>query len=313
VPCASLAQRRTRPRGGDWHTIVDRLPTAMQRTDFRYLERLRVRWAEIDAQQIVFNGHYLMYFDTAIAGYWRALAMPYHDTMAALQGDMFVRKATLEYLGSAVYDDVLDIGMRCARIGNSSISFHAGAFRQQQLLVSGELVYVFADPKAKQPLPVPPELRALFESFEAGEPMVEVRVGSWRDLEQAARPIRAEVFVGEQQIPAEMEWDDADGDAVHAVAFNRLGRALGTGRMLEHVPGTAKIGRMAVAAAARHCGVGRAVLDALLAAARARGDRQAMLHAQLGAAAFYERAGFVRRGPAFDEAGIAHVEMVRAL
>ena len=285
----------------------------MNKREFRFFDRLRVRWAEIDAQQIVFNGHYLMYFDTAIAGYWRALAMPYHETMAALGGDMFVRKATLEYLGSAVYDDVLDIGMRCARVGNSSILFQAGAFRQEQLLVSGELVYVFADPKAKQSSPVPPALRALFESFEAGEPMVEVRVGSWHELAAAARPIRNDVFIGEQNIPAEMEWDDADPDAVHAVAFNRMGRALGTGRMLEHVPGTAKIGRMAVAASARHCGVGRAVLDALLDAARTRGDRQAMLHAQLGAARFYERAGFVRRGPAFEEAGITHVEMLRAL
>jgi YbgC/YbaW family acyl-CoA thioester hydrolase len=285
----------------------------MQRSDFRFLERLRVRWAEIDAQQIVFNGHYLMYFDTGIAGYWRALAMPYHETMEALGGDMFVRKATLEYLGSAVYDDVLEIGIRCARVGNSSMAFQAGAFRQDQLLVSGELVYVFADPKVKRPLPVPPDLRALFESFEAGESMVDVRVGGWRELETAARPIRAEVFVGEQKIPAEMEGDDADGDAVHAVAFNRLGRALGTGRMLEHVPGVAKIGRMAVAASARHCGVGRAVLEALVEAARARGDRHAMLHAQLGAAPFYERAGFVRRGPEFDEAGITHVEMLRAL
>lgn len=285
----------------------------MERSDFRFFERLRVRWAEIDAQQIVFNGHYLMYFDTAIAGYWRALAMPYHETLEALGGDLFVRKATLEYLGSAVYDDVLEIGLRCARVGNSSIAFLAGAFRQEQLLVSGELVYVFADPQAKQARPVPAELRNLLESYEAGAPMVQVRVGSWRELEAAARPIRAGVFVAEQRIPAEMEWDDADPDAVHAVAFNRLGRALGTGRMLEHVPGVAKIGRMAVTASSRHCGVGRAVLDALLDAARARGDREAVLHAQLGAAPFYERAGFVRRGPEFDEAGIAHVEMLRML
>ncbi len=55
----------------------------MKRSDFRFLDRLRVRWAEIDAQQIVFNGHYLAYFDTAMAGYWRSLAMPYHQTMAA--------------------------------------------------------------------------------------------------------------------------------------------------------------------------------------------------------------------------------------
>jgi YbgC/YbaW family acyl-CoA thioester hydrolase len=285
----------------------------MQRSDFRFFERLRVRWAEIDAQQIVFNGHYLTYFDTAVAGYWRALAMPYAETMEALGGDMFVRKATLEYLGSARYDDVLDVGMRCARIGTSSMAFAGGVFRQDRLLVSGELIYVFADPVAKVPLPVPPELRSLFDSFEAGASMVDVRVGPWGELEAAARPVRAEVFVTEQKIPAEMEWDDADADAVHAVAYNRLGRALGTGRMLEHVPGVAKIGRMAVAASSRHAGVGRAVLDALLAAARAKGYRQAVLHAQLGAAPFYERAGFVRRGPEFDEAGIAHVEMLRAL
>ena len=285
----------------------------MQRPDFRFAERLRVRWAEIDAQQIVFNGHYLTYFDTAIAGYWRALAMPYAATMASLGGDMFVRKATLEYLGSAHYDDVLDIGMRCSRIGNSSVVFVAAAFLHDRLLVSGELVYVFADPEAKVPKPVPLALRELFESFESGAPMVDVRLGSWREFEAAARPIRAEVFVDEQRIPAELEWDDADGDALHAVAFNRLGRALGTGRMLEHVPGVAKIGRMAVLAWSRHSGVGRAVLEALIAAARERGDREAVLHAQQAAAPFYERAGFVRRGPEFDEAGIAHIEMLRVL
>ncbi len=285
----------------------------MQRSDFRFRERLRVRWAEIDAQQIVFNGHYLTYFDTAVAGYWRALALPYAETMASFAGDLFVRKATLEYLASARYDDVLDIGIRCTRVGTSSIAFSGGVFRQDELLVSCELVYVFADPVAKVAKPVPAELRALFEGFERGQDMVDVRVGAWAALEAEARPIRAKVFIDEQHIPADMEWDDADADAVHAVAFNRLGRALGTGRMLEHVPGVAKIGRMAVASSFRHGGVGRAVLEALLDAARARGDREAVLHAQLSAAPFYERAGFVRRGPVFDEAGIAHVEMLRVL
>ena len=112
----------------------------MKRSEFRFLDRLRVRWAEIDAQKIVFNGHYLMYFDTAVAGYWRALALPYAQTMEYLGGDLFVRKATLEYEGSARYDDVLDVGVRCARIGNSSMLFGAAAFRQDELLVSGELV-----------------------------------------------------------------------------------------------------------------------------------------------------------------------------
>jgi YbgC/YbaW family acyl-CoA thioester hydrolase len=285
----------------------------MQRSDFRFFERLRVRWAEIDAQKIVFNGHYLMYFDTAVAGYWRALAVPYAESMQALDGDLFVRKAEVDYMASARYDDVLDIGMRCARVGNSSITFVGAAFRQDQLLVSCVLTYVFADAGGTASKPVPQELRQLFDRFESGQSMVDVRVGSWAELGEPARAIRTAVFIDEQRIPAEMEWDDGDDDAIHAVALNHLGRALATGRMLEHVPGVAKIGRMAVLPGSRHCGVGRAVLDALLDTARARGEREAVLHAQIAAAPFYERAGFTRRGPVFDEAGIAHIEMLRAL
>ena len=178
---------------------------------------------------------------------------------------------------------------------------------------SSTLTYVFADAQGTASKPVPRELRDLFDRFESGQPMVEVQVGSWAELGAAARAIRTEVFIAEQKIPADMEWDDADDGAIHAVAFNRLGRGLATGRMLEHVPGVAKIGRMAVLASSRHGGVGRAVLDTLLDAAKARGEREAVLHAQLTAARFYERAGFVRRGPEFDEAGIAHVEMLRAI
>jgi len=281
--------------------------------EFRYLDRLRVRWAEVDMQKIVFNGHYLMYFDTAVAGYWRALAMPYAETMELLQGDLFVRKATLEYEGSARYDDLLRVGVRCARIGNSSVVFDAAVLRGDDRLVHGELVYVFADPATQTSKPVPPDLREVLLGFEAGRPMVDVRTGGWDTLGREAQAIRSEVFIAEQKIPAEMEWDAADAVAVHAVAFNRFGMALATGRLLEHVPGTAKIGRMAVRAAMRGSGIGRAVLDALMAAARERGDREVLLHAQLSAAPFYSRAGFVPRGPQFDEAGIAHVEMVRSL
>lgn len=285
----------------------------MNRTDYRFFDRLRVRWAEIDAQKIVFNGHYLTYFDTAIAAYWRALALPYHETMEYLGGDLFVRKATLEYEGSARYDDVLDVGLRCSRIGNSSILFSGAAFRGDEGLVSCELVYVFADPVQQTSRPVPQELRDVLQSFEAGKPMVEVRVGSWDELGRDARKIRTEVFVQEQRIPADMEWDAADASCIHAVAYNRFGVALATGRLLQHVPGVAKIGRMAVSRVMRGSGVGRHVLEALMKAARARGDREVLLHAQASAANFYARAGFSPRGPEFDEAGIPHVEMVRAL
>ena len=285
----------------------------MKRTDFRFFDRLRVRWAEIDAQKIVFNGHYLMYFDTAMAGYWRALAMPYAQTMEQLGGDLYVRKATLEYDSSARYDDVLDVGLRCARIGTSSIAFSGAVFRQDELLVSGELVYVFADPQTQKSKPAPESLRDLMNAFEAGEAMVNVRVGGWDALGLHAQAIRTAVFIDEQQIPVAMEWDEHDATAVHAVAFNRFGLPLATGRLWPHAPGIARIGRMAAIQAVRGSGVGRRVLDALMDAARARGDREVLLHAQTSAQGFYARAGFVPAGPVFDEAGIAHIEMTRAL
>ena len=285
----------------------------MKPSDFHFLDRLRVRWSEIDAQQIVFNGHYLMYFDTAIASYWRAMAMPYHETMVQLQGDLYVRKATLEYHRSARYDDVIDIGMRCDRIGTSSITFSGAVFKQDQLLVSGELVYVFADPAAQTSKPVPAALREALEGFEAGQPMTQVRLGSWAELQQAAQPLRTSVFVQEQNVPAELEYDDDDTTAVHAVAFNRFGAPLATGRLLQPEPGVAKIGRMAVHQAVRGSGVGRAVLEALLQAGRARGDTVAVLNAQTSAMAFYRRAGFEATGERFDEAGIPHIAMRRDL
>lgn len=285
----------------------------MKRSEFRFFDHLRVRWAEIDAQKIVFNAHYLMYFDTAVAGYWRALALPYAESMESLAGDLYVRKATVEYHGSARYDDRLDIGMRCARIGNSSIQFLGGVFRADELLVEGELVYVFADPHTQTSRPVPPALRELLQGYETGQGMVEVRVGDWAMLGRDASALRTAVFVEEQRIPAEMEWDAADAECVHAVAYNRLGLPLATGRLLQHVPGVAKIGRMAVSQAVRGSGVGREVLEALMKAARARGDHEVLLHAQTSAAPFYARAGFTPRGAEFEEAGIPHVEMTRAL
>jgi YbgC/YbaW family acyl-CoA thioester hydrolase len=283
-----------------------------QRSDFRFFDRLRVRWAEIDAQQIVFNAHYLMYFDTAVASYWRALALPYAESMHALGGDLYVKKATLEYHASARYDDLIDIGLRCARVGNTSMRFEGCVFRQDEPLVGCELVYVFADPATQTSKPVPPSLRALLEGYEAGRPTFDVRVGRWSELGDAARAIRTEVFVEEQHIPAELEWDAADADALHALVTNRLGMPLATGRLLADEPGVGKIGRMAVRRAVRGSAIGRATLEVLIDAARQRGDREIRLHAQRSAEGFYRRAGFVGHGEPFVEAGIAHLEMRRA-
>ena len=281
----------------------------MKRSDFRFADSLRVRWAEVDMQQVVFNAHYLMYVDTAMGGYWRALALPYEATLAALGGDLFVRKATLEYAAPARYDEVLAVGIRFAAAGTSSLRFAAAVFRGDELLVHGELVYVWTDAATKQPRPVPDALLAALRAHEAGEDMVSVELGTWDEFGPEAQAIRTAVFVDEQRVPVALEHDAEDAKAVHALARNRLGLALGTGRLLAGDP--ARIGRMAVRRDLRGSGVGRRVLDALAAAAGARGDAEIMLHAQVSALAFYRRAGFVAHGAPFEEAGIAHQEMRR--
>lgn len=144
----------------------------------------------------------------------------------------------------------------------------------------------------------------------------EVRLGSWRELEAGAREVRTVVFLQEQAIPVELEWDEDDHSAVHAVARNAAGLAIGTGRLLPASPaheGAARIGRMAVLPAYRGQGVGAAILVCLLERASQRGERAVLLHAQCHATAFYARAGFQPRGMPFDEAGIEHIEMVKHL
>jgi YbgC/YbaW family acyl-CoA thioester hydrolase len=285
----------------------------MNREEFRFLHRLRVRWAEVDMQKIVFNAHYLMYFDTAVADYWRALAMPYEEAMHLLQGDIYLKKGTVEFHASARMDDRLDVGLKCSRVGNSSMLFTGAIFRGEDLLITCELVYVFADPATQTSRPVPPALRAMLTGYEAGEAMVRIETGSWDQLGADAGRIRTEVFVNEQRIPAELEWDEADAMALHAVAYNRLGQAIATGRLLPATGGVAKIGRMAVHQALRGGGVGAQVLRALAAQAAARGDHAIELHAQRSARAFYAGLGFAPQGEPYEEAGIPHVTMTRAL
>jgi len=152
---------------------------------------------------------------------------------------------------------------------------------------------------------------------------LQVRLAAPDDLE-AVFALRHEVFVIGQGVPAELERDDLDAGADHAAAVLD-GRLVGTGRLLDGrtdeagrlAPGTAgtvgTIGRMAVAALARGSGVGRALLDRLVARAAERGLPVVELHAQLHARGFYERAGFTPYGGVHLEAGIEHVGMRRAL
>lgn len=138
----------------------------MARSDFSFFHSLRVRWAEVDMQAIVFNGHYLTYFDVAFTEYWRATGLPDVLQQASAGQEMFARKATIEYHAPARFDDVLDIGVRCAALGRSSMRYLLEIYRGDERLVSGELVYVYADAAARRGVPVPQAWRDRLEALE---------------------------------------------------------------------------------------------------------------------------------------------------
>lgn len=135
-----------------------------------------------------------------------------------------------------------------------------------------------------------------------------VQQGDWRELGDAASLIRRVVFIDEQQVPQEEEWDGRDGECLHFLATLN-GEPVGTARLLPD----GHIGRVAVLSSARGAGIGYRLMEAAIAAAREAGHRHAALSAQLHALAFYERLGFVAHGEVFMDAGIPHREMTLVL
>ncbi len=139
----------------------------MKRDDFTFVHSLRVRWSEVDRQDVVFNGNYFLYFDIAVTEYWRQIGFaPPEDLPHRFGSEMYAVKASAEYHGSAGYDDMLEVGCRAARIGGSSLAFVFGIYRDGVLLTSGEIVYVNADPKTRKAVRWPEDVREAILRFE---------------------------------------------------------------------------------------------------------------------------------------------------
>ena len=136
-----------------------------------------------------------------------------------------------------------------------------------------------------------------------------IEEGNWASLASFASVVREEVFVGEQGVPADMEYDASDPTSLHVLARGPDGEAIGTGRLLAD----GHIGRLAVLAAWRNMGVGTALMCRLTEVARIRGQTRLVLNAQVSAMGFYQRLGYAPVGVEFMEAGIPHVTMVRHL
>ncbi|MBD0708518.1 MULTISPECIES: GNAT family N-acetyltransferase [unclassified Streptomyces] len=139
---------------------------------------------------------------------------------------------------------------------------------------------------------------------------------------EACFAVRREVFVEEQGVPTEMEYDDCDATALHVLAVGADGRPLGTGRLLFGADAADRtgadasvgsLGRLAVSRAARGLGVGAALVRGIEEAARAQGLTAVDLHAQTHALGFYERLGYEAYGPEFPDAGMPHRAMRRVL
>ncbi|VVO32985.1 Acetyltransferase [Pseudomonas fluorescens] len=135
---------------------------------------------------------------------------------------------------------------------------------------------------------------------------VTVSVADWQRKNADIRRIRDAVFIAEQSVPPELEWDSEDMDAVHFLA-SEGDYPIGTARLLQD----GEIGRLSVLKDWRGLKVGEALLTAAINDAEKRGLKEQKLSAQVQAIAFYERFGFTVVSDEFLEAGLPHVNMVR--
>lgn len=134
-----------------------------------------------------------------------------------------------------------------------------------------------------------------------------IRIANWQNDDQLLRSVREDVFVKEQQVPVEMEWDGFDSDCLHVLAIDKNERPIGTARLLPD----GHIGRMAVLKEWRKKGVGTALLRRLLVEVEKRKFQQVALNSQCYAVDFYKKFGFQIEGDEFIDAGIPHVKMLR--
>ena len=135
-------------------------PSPPKRQDYGFFHPLRVRWAELDPQGIVFNPNYLMYADVALFEYMRWADIDYTHMAEVLGVDMFMVNANANYFSSAMFDDAIEVGVSVTRLGRTSAVFGFAVFRGEEGLVSGELTYVFAAVGPdRTPTPIPESLR----------------------------------------------------------------------------------------------------------------------------------------------------------
>jgi acyl-CoA thioester hydrolase len=140
----------------------------MAKSDYKFFFPFRVRYAETDAQGIVFYAHYLTFFDTAINEYLRNLPFNYVEHVKRTGTDFHVVKAVVEFFAPSHFDDEINVHVRTGKIGRSSLTFLIEIFpkNEETTLVKGEVVWVNTDQKAKKSAPLPEELVVKLRGWE---------------------------------------------------------------------------------------------------------------------------------------------------
>ena len=140
----------------------------MAKSDFRFAWPFRVRYAEVDGQKMVFNAHYLTYFDTAITEYFQALSFDYMGRVEMTGEDFHTAKTLVEYKQPILFNEDIEVHVRVSRVGRSALTFLLEIHPQgtEDLLASGEVVWVNTDQTTHLSVAVPDELKDLLYAFE---------------------------------------------------------------------------------------------------------------------------------------------------
>ncbi len=143
----------------------------MARSDFNFFHDFRVRYSEIDGQGIVFNAHYLTYFDVAITEYFRQLDFDYADYVKRTGIDFHLVKSLVNYEKPIPFDAEIQVGCRTEKIGNTSLVFRLEIFEKnsEDRFSSGEIVWVHTDQKTHKTTRITEEIRELVSTFDGTE------------------------------------------------------------------------------------------------------------------------------------------------
>ena len=140
----------------------------MKRKVYKFFHTLRVRYAEVDAQGIVFNSHYLTYFDCAITEYYRKIKYNYISEVKKSKKDFHVIKTTIEFKKPISFDQIIDLGVKISKIGNTSLTFDISIYsnRKNILLAEGNIIQVYTDQIKKCSTPLSKSFVKKIRKFE---------------------------------------------------------------------------------------------------------------------------------------------------